>query len=523
MLSRRTSEEASRRMSNKSNKSSKMSSGSVILTEQEANALTEIELEMAKEEDANVQEDTNNNTEAPNLEAAMIEVRKCTDLFFNNKFDEAMEIFAKQEHSSLIHSLGKSYLLTVYAVLTLEPDDLKRALESIKATNSLVNKRRKRTSLLTNVSNLIWRTTYEDYNDVECSSHIQLNLFENGFLARMFNDIIVAVSKRISLIWLSWTLGQFLYRMAKKSTIKPFNKVVLITGCDSGFGNLLATKMDAIGFHVFAGCLNVNSSGAIKLRRNASSRLQVVPLDVTEEKNIDNVIESLRSSMAARGTRLWALVNNAGVSNYAGIEWGRDVDKIYGMPMNVNALGSVRVTRACMSLLRESPGSRVIFVSSMAGQFALPTMVAYSMSKHAVRAFGDGLRRELSGTDVNVSIIEPSMYATGLTDAMNNFKNLKSNWTETPENVRSTLGHDEFLTHKSRVTGYLLTTRRNANEVVDKITESILTRQPEEYYRVTGFRDHLFFALATLLPYQLQDAILDSSVIAKFVKLIAIK
>lgn len=49
-------------------------------------------------------------------------------------------------------------------------------------------------------------------------------------------------------------------------------------------------------------------------------------------------------------------------------------------------------------------------MSSIAGYFTAPGMTFYSMSKHAVTAFTDGLRRELINTDIDVIEIVPDAY-----------------------------------------------------------------------------------------------------------------
>ena len=45
-----------------------------------------------------------------------------------------------------------------------------------------------------------------------------------------------------------------------------------LTGCDSGFGQELAKKLDSLGMQVFAGCLHRNGPGALKLQHSCSSR-----------------------------------------------------------------------------------------------------------------------------------------------------------------------------------------------------------------------------------------------------------
>jgi hypothetical protein len=58
-------------------------------------------------------------------------------------------------------------------------------------------------------------------------------------------------------------------------------------------------------------------------------------------------------------------VNNAGVCDFGHVEWcGVDV---YNRLLQVNTLGTIRVTQAFLPLLRKKRGSRVVIVASVAG------------------------------------------------------------------------------------------------------------------------------------------------------------
>lgn len=76
-------------------------------------------------------------------------------------------------------------------------------------------------------------------------------------------------------------------------------KHVLITGCDSGFGKLLARQLDARGLRVLAACLT--DSGAAELRAASSERLHTVLLDVTCSKSIARVAAWVREHVGDQG------------------------------------------------------------------------------------------------------------------------------------------------------------------------------------------------------------------------------
>jgi NAD(P)-dependent dehydrogenase (short-subunit alcohol dehydrogenase family) len=85
----------------------------------------------------------------------------------------------------------------------------------------------------------------------------------------------------------------------------------------------------------------------------------------------------------------------------------KDLDFIF----QVNMYGPYRITKAFAPMLLESKG-RVVNISSLNGIVASPMIGAYSMSKHAVEAYGDALAGELGRFGVRVSLIEPGNYGT---------------------------------------------------------------------------------------------------------------
>lgn len=77
-------------------------------------------------------------------------------------------------------------------------------------------------------------------------------------------------------------------------------KHVFITGCDSGFGNLLAGQLDRRGFHVIAACLT--EKGAADLAAAAASpRLKTLLMDVTDSASIGRAVEFVSREVGEQG------------------------------------------------------------------------------------------------------------------------------------------------------------------------------------------------------------------------------
>ncbi|CAJ0966842.1 unnamed protein product [Ranitomeya imitator] len=176
----------------------------------------------------------------------------------------------------------------------------------------------------------------------------------------------------------------FLYRWYRQSLILKnlTSKYVFITGCDTGFGNVLAKQLDKRGMKVLAACLT--NEGAENLKKETSSRLQTIILDVTDSKKCK------RCCRKGGSYGLWGLVNNAGCANAnVPIEWQKKEDFL--KILNVNLIGMVDVTVHLLHLVRKAQG-RIVNVSSCMGKLANPCTAGYSMSKYGVEAFSDCLR-----------------------------------------------------------------------------------------------------------------------------------
>lgn len=76
-------------------------------------------------------------------------------------------------------------------------------------------------------------------------------------------------------------------------------KYVFITGCDSGFGNLLCKRLDKRGFRVLAGCLT--EKGAEDLKKVTGPYLKTCVLDVTSTASIQYAVEWTKKEVGDKG------------------------------------------------------------------------------------------------------------------------------------------------------------------------------------------------------------------------------
>jgi NAD(P)-dependent dehydrogenase (short-subunit alcohol dehydrogenase family) len=83
----------------------------------------------------------------------------------------------------------------------------------------------------------------------------------------------------------------------------------------------------------------------------------------------------------------------------------------------VNVFGIQRVTRAALPEMRKRKSGLIINIGSILGRVTIPFIGLYGASKFAVEALTEGYRYELSQLGVDVVLVQPSAYPTGLYSA----------------------------------------------------------------------------------------------------------
>ncbi|MBC8205859.1 MAG: SDR family NAD(P)-dependent oxidoreductase [Kiritimatiellales bacterium] len=174
-------------------------------------------------------------------------------------------------------------------------------------------------------------------------------------------------------------------------------KTVLVTGCSSGIGLATAKLLRERGWQVAP-----TARKAEDLEMLRAAGFEPVQLDVTDSASIaDASNEVLRRFDGQLG----ALVNNAGFGVAAAMEdCSRDMLRAV---FEVNLFGLQELTNRFVPVFRKQGFGRIVNISSVLGELALPFAGAYSASKFAVEAASDALRRELFDSGVSVSIVQP--------------------------------------------------------------------------------------------------------------------
>ena len=181
------------------------------------------------------------------------------------------------------------------------------------------------------------------------------------------------------------------------------NKVVLITGASSGFGQDSARLFAAEGCKVVLAARRLERLQALASEiQAAGGEALAIPVDVSQRHEIDLMVRTVLDLYG----RIDILFNNAG---FGQVDWFErlDAERQIETLIRVNLTGTMLVTRAVLPHMFARREGHVINMGSVAGHISPPLLTVYSASKYGVRSFTDSLRREVQPFGIHVSGIYP--------------------------------------------------------------------------------------------------------------------
>ncbi|MGU3293260.1 SDR family NAD(P)-dependent oxidoreductase [Williamsia sp. M5A3_1d] len=191
---------------------------------------------------------------------------------------------------------------------------------------------------------------------------------------------------------------------------------IFITGAGGGLGGAAATLFGERGWRVLAADLRPPP---------AAEGIVPIEIDVTRAESVETAMQ-IAHREAPHG--LDAVVTFAGVMRVGSVAEIEE-SELVGL-LEVNLLGTYRVVKAALPQVIAARG-RVITISSETGwQSALMLNGPYAITKHAVEAYSDALRRELMFLGIGVSTIRPGPFRTDMVDGIGRaFEHARENST----------------------------------------------------------------------------------------------
>lgn len=273
-------------------------------------------------------------------------------------------------------------------------------------------------------------------------------------------------------------------------------KSAFITGVSTGIGEASARVLLEQGYEVFG---SVRKPGdADRLEADFPDSFTKIIMDVTDDEAVKAAAAKVDKALGNR--KLDALVNNSGIAVVGPVAHLPVEDLIH--QLDVNVVGMYRVTQALLPALgmdknREGQSGKVINISSVAGKIASPLFSPYSMSKHAVEAFSDSLRRELMWYGIDAITVGPGAVKTAIWDKTDDIDHTPFKGTDYEDRL-STIAKAAKKMGEGGV---------EAREVGNLIHRIIENPKPKTRYAILN-KKFLMFTLPRLLPKRKLDKIL---------------
>jgi short-subunit dehydrogenase len=192
--------------------------------------------------------------------------------------------------------------------------------------------------------------------------------------------------------------------------------VALITGASRGIGAATARELARRGY-------------ALALAARSADRLEALAQELGAIVPTAAIAGDLSDLEQARGLakqtlehfgRVDALINNAALGGNNRAVARMDDSYVHEI-LATNLEAPIALTRALLPGMLERRRGAIVFIDSVAGHISFPASTLYSATKFGLRGFAIGLRRELRGQGVSVTIISPGFIDTDMTSWLRGF------------------------------------------------------------------------------------------------------
>lgn len=196
--------------------------------------------------------------------------------------------------------------------------------------------------------------------------------------------------------------------MSSSGSERLGDKVAIITGAGQGIGEAIARLFAAERAQVIVNArTEANVGRVVEDIRAAGGIAHGVTVDIATAAGAEQLISATLKQFA----RVDILVHNAGIFPYNPLE---DMDDdTWNQVINVNLTSGYRLTKACIPAMKERGAGRVLFTSSVQGNYvAVPGCAHYAASKAGLTGLIKSAALELAAHKITVNGVEPGLVLT---------------------------------------------------------------------------------------------------------------
>ena len=185
------------------------------------------------------------------------------------------------------------------------------------------------------------------------------------------------------------------------------NQVILITGASSGIGKEAAIEFAKLGANIV---LVARKKDKLEQTANELKKFDTIILVCQCDVSKRDQVKEMSKIVLEKFGSIDILVNNAGFAIYGSVS-DLTIDEIESQ-METNYFGMIYCTKNFLPSMLKNKSGHIVNVASVAASFGLPGIASYCASKFAMLGFSEGLKHELKGTGVGITVVSPIMVRT---------------------------------------------------------------------------------------------------------------
>ena len=310
------------------------------------------------------------------------------------------------------------------------------------------------------------------------------------------------------------------------------SKVILITGCDTGFGYHTAIKLDRMGYSVVATCLKQDSVDQFLDSDQSNFYVNSIAykMDVTNMDDIKNVKDMLTKYLNDNNKILWGIVNNAGFALAGNFEviplkYQKSLlDTIFVAPTVISKVflpllyGRKNIKTLGKDVQNTCNGGRIVNISSPSRGILSTSFVLYGASKIGLSYHTHCLRMELKPLfGIHCSVIEPGFFNTSMISNLPKFGNKFKK--ECNKDVWELYKCDHFYNNDLSSSVDIILHKlcnNNIDYVANDIIHALTSKYPKnEYFTKWGLWS-IYSALVSLCPLSWIEYMESRMILARF-------
>jgi NAD(P)-dependent dehydrogenase (short-subunit alcohol dehydrogenase family) len=197
-----------------------------------------------------------------------------------------------------------------------------------------------------------------------------------------------------------------------KEPIKE-RKIAIVTGGASGIG--LAIAQEFVKNNIYTVIIGRDKEKLQNAKNSLGDLCETISFDLGNLKQIPDVIQEIANRLG----KIDILVNNAGINMKK--EFCDVTDEDFMSIIQTNLISVFAISREVVKFMIPEGKGSIINISSMASQYGIPKVIAYTASKTALDGMTRAMAVELSPKGIRVNSIAPGFIATDMSaKALNN-------------------------------------------------------------------------------------------------------